>query len=546
MFEHDKFEEGNNLIEDSSVENQSLFNDIIVDLLKRKITKENSLKNQIETNKRQLLEKFYSIETNSNKNESEIHKSNNIKSDNNNENNFNFKEAIFNAIKNTTSSQNKYEEMKEMYKKERDKKKSSIFKSEDLLISNTDSVHLKNEEFSPINPNVNDENKNNIIIIQKKLFENNDIESPPKQTIDELDTINFTSIDIKETDEDDPFLNNLNQLKIQKVFEFYYFGKPKKSSRKINERKNLLSMQMVAKIDYASQNSNNNNQNNENININNNNNNNNNNYTSNNNNVLNNNYSKKHNKTQSSNIVMGKNSNFKNLLMLQNNVKNPNLKNHCDLGKNQSPKLNNEKKIYIEQQFQKKKNVLDNYNAMTNHNLSFRNNSQKKKSTNILYNFNTNIFKNNKKNENNRPSTTKNLNSMYKIAQNLILSNNKNSILNSLISNTNIKFSKLSFQVDAINTLKKIDNNSQEIYGGFIILVEKLKENLFFKGIYQYRYNNEKNLVQKIFSVNDTHDIININNYKIFEENEYKKFIKVKKNILNTIGLNKTLIMYKD
>ena len=223
MFQHDKFEEGNNLIEDSSVENQSLFNDIIVDLLKRKITKENSLKNQIETNKRQLLEKFYSIDTNSNKNESEIHKSNNIKSDNNNENNFNFKEAIFNAIKNTTSSQNKYEEMKEMYKKERDKKKSSIFKSEDLLISNTDSVHLKNEEFSPINPNVNDENKNNIIIIQKKLFENNDIESPPKQTIDELDTINFTSIDIKETDEDDPFLNNLNQLKIQKVFEFYYF-----------------------------------------------------------------------------------------------------------------------------------------------------------------------------------------------------------------------------------------------------------------------------------------------------------------------------------
>ena len=546
MFEHDKFEEGNNLIEDSSVENQSLFNDIIVDLLKRKITKENSLKNQIETNKRQLLEKFYSIETNSNKNESEIHKSNNIKSDNNNENNFNFKEAIFNAIKNTTSSQNKYEEMKEMYKKERDKKKSSIFKSEDLLISNTDSVHLKNEEFSPINPNVNDENKNNIIIIQKKLFENNDIESPPKQTIDELDTINFTSIDIKETDEDDPFLNNLNQLKIQKVFEFYYFGKPKKSTRKINERKNLLSMQMVAKIDYASQSSNNNNQNNENININNNNNNNNNNYTSNNNNVLNNNYSKKHNKTQSSNIVMGKNSNFKNLLMLQNNVKNPTLKNHCDLGKNQSPKLNNEKKIYIDQQLQKKKNVLDNYHSMTNHNLSFRNNSQKKKSTNILYNFNTNIFKNNKKNENNRPSTTKNLNSMYKIAQNLILSNNKNSILNSLISNTNIKFSKLSFQVDAINTLKKIDNNSQEIYGGFIILVEKLKENLFFKGIYQYQYNNEKNVVQKIFSVNDTHDIININNYKIFEENEYKKFIKVKKNILNTIGLNKTLIMYKD
>jgi hypothetical protein len=57
MFEHDKFEEGNNLIEDSSVENQSLFNDIIVDLLKRKITKENSLKNKIESNKDNYLKK---------------------------------------------------------------------------------------------------------------------------------------------------------------------------------------------------------------------------------------------------------------------------------------------------------------------------------------------------------------------------------------------------------------------------------------------------------------------------------------------------------
>ena len=519
MFAQNKFEETNNLIEEDSVENQSLFNDIIIDLLKRKITKENSLKNQIELNKRQLLEKFYSIQQNSNKKESEI---------NNNENNKtnNFKEIIFNTLNNNNNSINKYEEMREMYKKERDKKKSSIFKSEDLLISNTDSVHLKNEEFSPINPNVNDENKNNIIIIQKKLFENNDTE--PKQTIDEIDTINFTSIDIKETDEENTFFNNLNnELKIQKVFEFFYFGKPKKSNRKINERKNLLSMQIVAKIDYNSQNTNNQNNNN------------------NNQNYLNNNYIK-HNKTQSSNIIMGKNSNYKNLLMLQNGIKNNSLKkNNCEIGKkNQSPILNSEKRSFIEDK--NKKNNLENYN-MINHNLSFRNNSQKKKTTNILYNFNTNIFKNNNnKKENLRPSTTKNNNSMYKIAQNLILSNNKNSILNSLISNNNIKFTKLTYQVDAVNEFKKFDNNSQEIYGGFIILVEKIKDNLFFKGIYQYKYNNEKNLVYKIFSIGDSYNIINVNNYHIFEENELKKFIKVKKNILNTIGLNKTLIMYKD
>ena len=285
-------------------------------------------------------------------------------------------------------------------------------------------------------------------------------------------------------------------------------------------------MQIVAKIDYNSQNTNNQNNNN-------------------NQNYLNNNYIK-HNKTQSSNIIMGKNSNYKNLLMLQNGIKNNSLKkNNCEIGKkNQSPILNSEKRSFIEDK--NKKNNLENYN-MINHNLSFRNNSQKKKTTNILYNFNTNIFKNNNnKKENLRPSTTKNNNSMYKIAQNLILSNNKNSILNSLISNNNIKFTKLTYQVDAVNEFKKFDNNSQEIYGGFIILVEKIKDNLFFKGIYQYKYNNEKNLVYKIFSIGDSYNIINVNNYHIFEENEIKKFIKVKKNILNTIGLNKTLIMYKD
>ena len=35
MFAQNKFEETNNLIEEDSGENQSLFNDIIIDLLKR-------------------------------------------------------------------------------------------------------------------------------------------------------------------------------------------------------------------------------------------------------------------------------------------------------------------------------------------------------------------------------------------------------------------------------------------------------------------------------------------------------------------------------
>ena len=62
---------------------------------------------------------------------------------------------------------------------------------------------------------------------------------------------------------------------------------------------------------------------------------------------------------------------------------------------------------------------------------------------------------------------------MYNIVQYLILSNNKSSILNSLILNPNIKFTKLTYQVDVINELKKLDYNSQEIYSGFIILIEK-------------------------------------------------------------------------
>ena len=69
------------MIEDISIENH-IFNDIIVDLLKRKIIKENSLK----------------------------------------------KSNIFHIIKNITNSQIKYEEMKEIYIKRKNKKKSSIFK----------------------------------------------------------------------------------------------------------------------------------------------------------------------------------------------------------------------------------------------------------------------------------------------------------------------------------------------------------------------------------------------------------------------------------
>ena len=42
-------------------QNQILFNEIIDDLIRKKTSKENEIKNQIEKNKKTLLEKFYSL-----------------------------------------------------------------------------------------------------------------------------------------------------------------------------------------------------------------------------------------------------------------------------------------------------------------------------------------------------------------------------------------------------------------------------------------------------------------------------------------------------
>ena len=140
-----------------------MFNEIIDDLIRKKTDKENELKNQIEKNKKNLLEKFYSlaipsesitnneinnnIDINSNKienkNKNKLIKNSNINSNNNNKN-INIPNNINpNLIQ---DGQKEYDEIREKYKNERNKKKSSIFKSEDLRISNTNSVHLKKEK----------------------------------------------------------------------------------------------------------------------------------------------------------------------------------------------------------------------------------------------------------------------------------------------------------------------------------------------------------------------------------------------------------------
>ena len=95
---------------------------------------------QIEKNKKNLLEKFYSI-SNMNQNVNQNNQIPNPPQINQQKNIINIPN---NNLNQNVDGQKEYDELREKYKNERNKKKSSIFKSEDLHISNTNSVHLKN------------------------------------------------------------------------------------------------------------------------------------------------------------------------------------------------------------------------------------------------------------------------------------------------------------------------------------------------------------------------------------------------------------------
>ena len=195
--------------ENDEKKNKILFNEIIDDLIRKKTSKENMLKLQIEQNKKNLLQKFYSL---SNINPPTIP---NTQQSPQSQFQVQNKEPKKDIIPNNINpllqeGQKEYDEMREKYKNERNKKKSSIFKSEDLHISNTNSVHLKKEDYSPINPNmVGQETKNNILIIQKKLFGDNE-ETSKVENIDEIDDLDFDDIDIKEFKNNDNNNDNNN------------------------------------------------------------------------------------------------------------------------------------------------------------------------------------------------------------------------------------------------------------------------------------------------------------------------------------------------
>ena len=161
--------------ENDEKKSKILFNEIIDDLIRKKTSKENMLKIQIEQNKKNLLEKFYSLSNTQISPSPSPQPSLQSQFPNQNKDQKNLVSIPNNINPLMQEGQKEYDELREKYKNERNKKKSSIFKSEDLHISNTNSVHLKKEDYSPINPNmVNQETKNNILIIQKKLFGDNE------------------------------------------------------------------------------------------------------------------------------------------------------------------------------------------------------------------------------------------------------------------------------------------------------------------------------------------------------------------------------------
>ena len=191
--------------------NEENLKDIVENFIQKKLLKENEHKYQIERTKKSILEKFYSISNNDYINQQNKNKL--LEAE------YNFNQPISN-IPQINENQKEYDEIREKYKNERNKKKSSIFKSEDLHISNTNIVHIKKEDYSPINPNVVDiENKNNIIIIQKKLFgenENNEDEEEngPGEKIEDIDEIelDFSEINNNKYEESEIVCTNYKNI----------------------------------------------------------------------------------------------------------------------------------------------------------------------------------------------------------------------------------------------------------------------------------------------------------------------------------------------
>ena len=553
-----------------------IFNEIIDDLIRKKTSKENELKNQIEKNKKNLLEKFYSLSNASEPINNIINTTSQSKTNSQNQtpiinptmnptqntdppSQFNPKDNIIinninknNNIPNNINpnllpdGQKEYDEIREKYKNERNKKKSSIFKSEDLRISNTNSVHLKKEDFSPINPNiVNQETKNNILIIQKKLFGDSEAneETSKVENIDEIDDLDFDDINIKEfKNEENPNINNninlgktsnsninltnldtnninfdlssnlkseLNDnennffpneiLVKENVIQYFYYGNNKKDLnnkydkfkdyKKIINRTKNFSVQLVSKLDYYIDDDKNN-------------------------------FRNKKRKGGSNQEVMNEMNNFiKNLIPtnMNNNINDKfngnefnyefdKINNNININNiNNNININdaNLAKIISQQQFKQNKNI----NMNNNKNINKKNNiihTQKNGLEHILNNYNTNSHtnKNNSLTKKNKNSNIKNINK-----------NSSNNIIN-----------KIQKQIQKENNIKNEQN-----YKRIMISQKPLLKNLDIKINQNIQKANTKLKMNYRHISNSNIQQINKNNTNINSNNQTLNNIKHKR-----------------
>lgn len=497
------------------------------DLIKRKSAKEMILKKQIEINKKSLLDKFFSnnINTSSSiqlsENDTKANTVNTVgeqKKENkvlptiyefNNTENSKIEYDETRALSSQNdNNMNNYMAIREKYKNERNKKKSSIFKSEDLRVSKTDTLNLKQSDvldgkeqdniYSPINDNNNiDVNQNNIVILQRKLFDSSNEVNDYGTSSSHTSGLN-SNRQISTTNEneliDDQSAFDINNISIkedviftiEKAADFSIFGKKKqpKVIKHVDRSSRILSMEIVAKLDYDLSNTHNNKENNTKQ-------------------VKQTPMTKKHNKTVS-NIVM------------MNNTKNT-IVNRRTHSKNKSNNILNfidktiiSPKPKIKEMFNSHKNSFIDGNKGT----TYRNNSLKKK-TGIMGNMiiNSGLF----------PSTTKNKPISIKFMRtssakkylNGNMNLNKNATLNTLSHNTKIKYSKLAYQVEAISKIKKTNFNDKVI----LIYAEKQKENLYFKGLFEYNNSQRKDIANKIFSIGVLPNTVFLEHMEIFIEN---------------------------
>ena len=140
--------------------------------------------------------------------------------------------------------------------------------------------------------------------------------------------------------------------------------------------------------------------------------------------------------------------------------------------------------------------------------------------------------KKNKKIINNNTNLNANINSS---------TGNKFSIMNTILKNKLLKYSKLTQQIEAFNKLKQFS-----YLGLFFIYAEKIKEGFLFKGLYKREISEENHICNKIFGVANIPMVLSFEKFLILTENNKKEFVPLKLNGTNLVNYTKTILLVKN